>query len=317
MTDIDIRRARLDDTAAISALFRARVPIWQRLNARGQVDDLPYDRLTIYERWLHGGSNAAPWMSIEIGALLLNQLLLGAGLPLVAVVDDRVCGYAEAYPGNEPAPIGAHLHLAHLITDGSDPALAERLLDGIFDHARRAKVARVTVARSAYDDEAGAIFDRRGFSPLITAVRYSLPSQAGQGVYKTTDHPDPDPAQIDGWYMSIGRTESARQHWEAIWPRQFNGIEEIAARKTHRLRFSGGGQEALICCQAQLYDPRSIEVFCWSPKPLASQLLTGIRDWAQRQGYKSLALTVLETSRTLLGDAEQIPYRQETHAAPV
>jgi hypothetical protein len=68
---VEVRQAGLDDTGAITALFGARIPIWQRINKQGQVEDVPYAQLTIYERWLHGG----PWMSIETCAVLLNHLL--------------------------------------------------------------------------------------------------------------------------------------------------------------------------------------------------------------------------------------------------
>ena len=69
-----IRPALLDDTQAISQLFRARIDKWQRLTEQGQVEDLSYDELSIYERWLHGGA----WMSIETGAIWLSHLLSGS-----------------------------------------------------------------------------------------------------------------------------------------------------------------------------------------------------------------------------------------------
>ena len=61
MNSIHMRGAALDDTQAISALFRSHIAVWQRLNAGGQVEDVSYDSLTIYDRWMHGG----PWMSGE------------------------------------------------------------------------------------------------------------------------------------------------------------------------------------------------------------------------------------------------------------
>src|SRR5512139_2051816 len=109
MTTIHIREASLDDTQAISGLFRSRISAWQRLSAQGQVEDVPYDALTIYERWLHGG----PWMSVETAALHLSHLLRGAGMPFVVESGGVVVAYAEAYHGVEPAPFGDHLHLAH------------------------------------------------------------------------------------------------------------------------------------------------------------------------------------------------------------
>ena len=55
-----IRQPTLDDTQAISALFQAKFERWQRIDENGQVEDLPYEQLSLYERWLHGGA----WMSI-------------------------------------------------------------------------------------------------------------------------------------------------------------------------------------------------------------------------------------------------------------
>src|SRR5438105_2932338 len=108
---INIRQACLDDTQAISALFRAPINVWQRLNERGQVQDVDYSALTIYERWLHGG----PWMSVETGAIQLSHVLRGAGAALVAELNGQVCAYAEAYHNIEPSPFGDNLSLAHLI----------------------------------------------------------------------------------------------------------------------------------------------------------------------------------------------------------
>ncbi|MBZ0289637.1 MAG: N-acetyltransferase, partial [Anaerolineae bacterium] len=111
MTSIQVRSAALDDTLAISALWRSHITVWQRVNAQGQVEDVPYEALTIYERWLHGG----PWMSAETGAIHLSGLLRGAGVPLVVESAGQVVGYGEAYHGVEPAPFGNHLHVAHLV----------------------------------------------------------------------------------------------------------------------------------------------------------------------------------------------------------
>ena len=62
---MQIRQATLDDTRAISKLFCAGIERWQRMDAQGRVEDLSYEQLTIYERWLHGGA----WLSIETAAL--------------------------------------------------------------------------------------------------------------------------------------------------------------------------------------------------------------------------------------------------------
>lgn len=312
MSDILIRKARLDDTQAIGALFRARVAVWQRLNARGQVEDLPYESLTIYERWLHGG----PWMSVETAAIFLSHVLRGAGLALVAVVNDRIAGYAEAYHSAEPDPFGTHLHAAHILVDASHDGLDHALLQALKDHARKLGCQRLTASFSGYDTDAAAFYREHGFQPLLHVGRYNVPAQTGQGFYKATEHFDADARQIAGWHMPVGRVESARQHWETLWPRLWDALDELTARRTHRLRINAAGQDAFVCCQQHLYDPRMADIYCWFPKPLTPQLLTAIRDWAHRESYRTLTFTVPEDTARLLGaDAETVPFRQEIYTS--
>src|SRR5688572_26029716 len=96
-----VRLATLQDTSAISHLFCARVGRWQRLDAQGRGEDVPYEALTLYERWSHGG----PWLSIETAAIWLNQLLGGAAIPLVLEDDNGLIGYAELYANDESDPL--------------------------------------------------------------------------------------------------------------------------------------------------------------------------------------------------------------------
>ena len=319
MSPIHVRRAKLDDTQAISALFRSRVSVWQRLKADGRVEDLPYEALTIYERWSHGGpAYSGAWMNVETGAIFLSHLLRGFGLPLVAVVDGIVQAYAEAYPGSEPAPFGNHLHLAHLVTTSQNEALAAALIEALTLHARELGCERLTVAVSSYDTQAAAFYKHFRMQPLSRARRYTLPAQTGQSFYKATEHRSSDPAQIKGWPMSIGRIESASQHWATLWPRLWEAVDEIAAETVYRLRFNAAGQDSFLCCQAHRYDPRSADFYCWSPKPLTPQFLTALRDWAHRENFRTMVLTMPETLVNLLGaEAEATPYQQEILALDV
>ncbi len=119
MNSIHMRGATLDDTQTISALFCAHITVWQRLSSSGKVEDIAYDSLTIYDRWLHGG----PWMSVETAAIHLSHLLRGAGIPLVIEVEGKIVAYAEAYRGTEPEPFGDHYHLAQVVVHPDLPPL--------------------------------------------------------------------------------------------------------------------------------------------------------------------------------------------------
>lgn len=305
---MDIRQAALDDTEGISALFRAGIGTWQRLNAQGRVEDVPYEALSVYERWLHGGA----WMSVETSAIFLNHLLLGAGLPFVAVKDAGVAGYAEAYHNVESEPFGTHLHIAHLLADDEDTA--DALLDILRETAKARKCQYVTFGY-AVADTARRRYD---VQPLLSLRRYSLSARTGQVFYRAVDHTDSNPAQIEGWTMPVGRLTSARHQWELLMPRIWDTIPQIRERKTHRLRLSAGGQDGYIFCQQQLYDPRSADLYIWTLKGLAASTVTALRDWAHREGYRTLWFTVPENAVKALGtDAESDPFTLETYAISI
>lgn len=313
MDNIRVREARMDDTGAVCALFRQRIPVWQRFDSRGRVEELPYTDLTLYERWLHGGA----WMSIETGALFLSHVLCGAGLAFVAEKDGQVIGYVEVYPGDEAAPYGAHHHIGQLAADAAHgvpvlEALVQYLLalDDVID--------RLTVAFSSYDTSLAAFYARFGMQPIAQIKQYALAAQAEQSFYKATDCPRFDHSMVSRWNMPVGRLESARYHWETLWPPLWAAFPEIVARRTHRLQISAAGQEAFVCVQQQLYVPRNADVYCWSPRSLTKQLLLAILDWAYRQGYRSLTFAVPEATAKLLGaDLETIPYQQTIYATVV
>jgi GNAT superfamily N-acetyltransferase len=294
-----IREAALDDTQAISALFRSRITAWQRLNAQGQVEDVPYDALTIYERWLHGG----PWMSVETGAIHLSHLLRGAGMPLVGEVDGAVQAYAEVYHGVEPQPFGDHLHLGQMVVHAaySTEGLEDAVLDYLLEQTRTLHCQRLTATGVAGDAAAQELYTRHSMTPLSRIKRYSLPAKSGQGFYKSVEHLSANASQIDDWFMSVGRLSSARQQWETLWPRTWNAIPEIRERRIHRLHFSASGHEALVCCQQQLYAPRSADLYLWSSKPLTAQLLIALRDWTHREGYRTLVMAVTDDIAKVLG----------------
>lgn len=312
MAGYTVRTATLDDTQAVGAVARARVGVWQRLDAAGAVQDVDYAALTVYERWLHGG----PWMSVETGALQLSRLLLGAGIPLV-VLDDggRVVGYAELYSGREPTPYGHHLHIGALHALPDDPDARDALVTAALEHGKRLKAARLTVNLAANDDALHTFYARHGLRQIDEVQRMMLAAKQGQVFYKATDHRNADPALIDNWCMHIGRLGSARYQWETLWPPTWNAIAEVRERKTHRLNFSAAGNDAFVFIRQQLYLPRFADVFAWTPKPPSGQLITAVRDWAHREGYRKLVLPVVTSSVKTLGlDAEPDGYREHVLA---
>jgi hypothetical protein len=306
---MQIRQATLDDVQGISWLFRAQIERWQRINTSGQVEDLPYDELTIYERWLHGGA----WMTTETGAIWLSHLLRGAGTPLVLVDGKHIVGYSETYSGSEPDPFLHHTHISALISAPASPADGrEVLLQHLLEKTTRG--TRITAGSSPYDQDRLSLYRRYGFAEMLQVQQMNISAVSGSiGFYQSNEHNNPDPNQIKGWMMPVGRKESARCHWEQSWTNLWQGIPELVEQRTHRQRFAASGQEAFVYFQQHLYIPRAAEICCWTQKPLSGQLVSAIRDWAYRQGYRSLLLTVTEAAARVLGsDVEMTPYQHLT-----
>lgn len=294
-----VRQATLDDTAKIVRLFTARVSVWQRLNQQGQVEDLSYESLTIYERWLHGG----PWMSLETGAIWLSHLLSGNGLAYVVDASDEVLAYAEGFINRELTPMGAHLHLAEVLIAPAQPdEVRQKLADAIQDDARAA--GRISVTYPEYD-KAMATYYRRyfGTNEVMRLTRYALPAQIGQSFYKSQDFDKIEASMIDGWTMAVGRWTSPRAMWETEWTEHWLGIPQIVARNKHRFYVNASGHEAVVCFHQQLHSERNAEVYCWSPRNLSTQLLVAIRDMGHRLGFRVLSLALPESAAQLLPPA--------------
>ena len=297
-----IRQATLDDTQQIVALFSGRVPVWQRLGERGQVEDLPYDALTIYERWLHGGA----WMSLETGAIWLSHVLSGNGLAYVMDADGQVLAYAEAFLNRELTPMGAHLHLAEVLVDDRCADEAHHTLaDAILGDARGA--GKLSVAHPNYDADAATYYRKYfGASEAFRLTRYAINAQIGQSFYKSQEFDKPDGSLIDDWAMAIGRWSSPRALWESEWIEHWSGIPQIIKRSKHRHFINASGHEALVCFHQQLYNERSADVYCWSPRHLSTQLLVAIRDMGHRLGFRTLTLALPDAAAELL-PAEHTP----------
>lgn len=301
---MQLRRAQLEDTLGISALFCARIERWQRLTAEGHVEDVPYEQLSLYEQWQHGGA----WMNALTATLWLSHLLRGAGVPYVVEDKGQIIAYAEVFANHEAPPYDKHWHIAQLLTLPGFAEMRDPLMQVILKEA--ASVGRVTVSLSSYDEEGQQWYGRYGLTRQDTFTRYDVRTQMGQGFYRAVPHLHADIAQISGWHMPIGRIGSPAQQWHTLWPGLWDAVPQIADEKLHRLRVTASSQEAFLCFQQDLFDPRVATVYCWSNKPETSALLVAIRDWAHRNGYRTLTLWGSAALGKLLTDADTTPQQR-------
>ena len=299
MSEITVRTATLDDTAAIVAVHVAHITRWQRLTAAGEVEDVPYERLTVHERWLHGG----PWLSVETCAVHLTHLHRGAVLPLVALRGGQVVGYAECYDGQEPAPFGHHVQVGTLAVHGeyAGQGVEAALLAHVIALGREWECERVCLA----GDGLRPFYEGDGWRELVSGQRVTWPARTGQVFYQSTPHPDPDPAQVRGWVMPLGRERSAHQEWVMRWPELWVAVPELREQRVERLRFTVAGNTFFMMYVASPYDPRQASVFLWTAAPFTGPMLTAINDKAHKLGFRRLDTFVIGERYAFLGpDAE-------------
>ena len=294
---ISVRLATLADTGAIVDIYRSHKP--------GMLADL-----TLYERWQEGG----PWMSIETGAVHLNRLLAGSGVPLVAEVDGRVFAEAEVYESFEPPPYGHHLHIGTLVThvDHEPNELEAALIKYIAEMARLMKCERITATGAEPRD----FYDAQGFRHTRTGHSVRFPSQPGRVFYQSTELTEHQADQVKGWYMPLGRYQSSRQEWDKLFPQDWAaGIPELLNIATAHVKLTVTGQNAIMILR-ESDQPGEINVACWSARPLSQPLLTAIRDRAPRDGYQTIVSYVLETTLPA-NDIQVTNYTQEFYELPV
>lgn len=296
MSQITVRQATLADAASISALHKATIGTWHRRTPDGEWVPAPYEELTLFERWLNGG----PWASVEMCAVHLANLLRGTdGIPLVAELDGQVRAEAEVFIGREPEPFGYHINLSRLTVhpDFADAGLSSALLTYIVQIGQAIRCKRITVA----DGEANAaLYEHHQFSRAHTGQQIVLPAREGRVFYQASDLKSFDPAQIEGWYMPLGRYQNARQEWDRMAPGFWNSVPEIVEIETARLHFVVTGQEAYALMQQDRDQPERVHAFVWTKRPIKGLLMMTLCDWALRHDYREIVTFVWDFTLPLL-----------------
>ncbi|NDJ86791.1 MAG: hypothetical protein GYB66_12970 [Chloroflexi bacterium] len=290
MAEIVVRQARLADTHAITDLHCSTVEegVFTRRNSDGTRTPVPYEELSLFERFMNGG----PWMSVETCAVWIAHLLRhGDEIPLVAEVDGLVLGEAEVTVGNEPAPYGRHLNITSIrIHSGvsNSAKLAVALLAYIQEMARVMHMQQVLVARPAPDIS----YTEYSFKPIVARQEVVIPARIGRVVYKAVAMTNFSPRGIDGWYMPFGRYQSARHDWNRIWPGFWNGVPELVEPEAARYDIELAGQRGKCLLQQDRYVPQRAAAFLWTERPLTSHMVSAVRDRVAREGYEELSLFV-------------------------
>lgn len=292
---MNVRQAVLDDTAAITTIYRSTVPRW--VNA--VQEESPYDQLSLHERWSHGG----PWMSMETCAIWLGHLLQqNDGIPLVAEVAGEVIGHTEVFIGKEPEPYGHHINISTLCVrqDHQREGVGTALVNYILQMAKVINCQQVTVA---YADPA-AFFEKLDFTPQIPRYRVTMPTQEGRVFYRAQEMSEDDTSQINQWLMPLGRFQNGREEWERMRWYIWNGVPLLVQAEWKRLKIELTGQPGILHLHQHDDDPTCATARLWTKNPFSAHMLAAVKDRAVRLGYERISTLVEESIRPILGDVE-------------
>jgi GNAT superfamily N-acetyltransferase len=265
MPPINVRPARLDDAAAITAVHCSTTSEWRDPHTR-QV--APYAALDLFGRWYNGG----PWMSVELCAIHLNELLHADPAPLVAEVDGRIVGEAEYHLNVEPPPFGPALHLSVLYVDQDwqRQGVGRALLDVGLELARDLGLSVLTTQP---EPEAYAFYRRMQFVPWLAASEMQLAAAGAPppGLTRLTENPGPPPALA----LRVGRYQCSALDWEPLWPTlALPGWSDL---RRFVWRGALGDGPVVLGLREQLRDPQQADGYAWLPpaaplKPVVAAL---------------------------------------------
>lgn len=294
MAPVTIRPARLDDAAAITAVHCSTTSVWRDPRTRQVV---PYAALDLFGRWYNGG----PWMSVELCAIHLNDLLRAGHMPLVAEAAGRIVGEAEYYRTVEPPPFGPALHLSVLYVhqEWQHQGVGRALLAVGLELARQQGLPALTTQP---ETDALAFYRRGQFTPWLAAQEMQLAAEGPPppGLARLTANPGPPPELA----LRVGRYQCSALDWEPLWPTL--ALPGWSNLRREVWRGVLGDVPAVLGLREQLRDPQQADGYAWLPPaaPL-SPAVAALAALAAQAGFAAVDL--------LLPDAA-LPDLQRTFA---
>ncbi len=228
---IAIRPIRPSDINAVVSLYNRR--LWQRHSGFDEWNPdpahpgmmLPWEKLTLYQRWL----NAGVWCDPVLYKNHLNWLTKSGGFALAAEetagVMKRLTGMIEVWCGEEPAPLGKTGSVVLLEVDtqfGEDPA--SKLYAQAKKEIRNRSYS--TLAICPFSSRAvNANLDDRRWELVALTRRYRVRrDKLGAPVaYRAEELSRPD---LPGDFYCLDQSAPPAYQWNSLWE-EFDGAPEV------------------------------------------------------------------------------------------
>lgn len=172
---MNVRAATAQDAAGIVALHKATNPYgdWYR-NPFQRLGRVPYEDLTPFERWMHGG----PWMDLSLFRRHLHEYQ-SRGYPVFVAEDrGRIVGECEVWLDEEPGPFGRYAEVEIVETGPPpDPNVERELILRAAEKVRKMGYAAIDLSPQhsggeSVAEELGfrALWDTREFTANLADI---------------------------------------------------------------------------------------------------------------------------------------------------
>jgi predicted N-acetyltransferase YhbS len=281
---LKVRHACLDDASGISDVHRSHVDGWYRILGAERYD-VPYDSLSLSERWGFGG----PWMSAETCAIHLNRLLLQRQLPVVAHMGEDLVGEMELFTGNEGVKYGRNMHVGLLYVKQSltGRGIGKALVDKAFKLAAGQGCDTITVASSPQNI---GFYERCGFEPCDTMVELEAMTKAYDVEIRLKKPPLNTTSYARGMPMPLGRYQSSAYHLFEMGDDY--ALPEFIDQKREKVFVSVNGHISMLAFTRYDTVPSKADVYGWSEGAGAEELAHAALSLLHEGGVKYANLLV-------------------------
>ena len=297
MEKVVVRRGGLADVAQIVAIHCSDLEdnTWYRFPEGKRVVAKSVSELNLYERWLNGGS----WMSEELCAIYLNNLLLNGHIPLVAELDGKLVGELELFYGKEnDGHLYAHIGVLQVHKEYQRQGIGTLLVQKAIVTAKKRGASYITVRPR---DLVRGFYQDLGFDEwLKTVVFFAEAAPFVSGLTWKEDTTIFHKQKF--WPFILGYEQSSAQIWQIFHVNQF-ALPEFTREPIHTGIVSGRGKEIVTIFYPHVYFGDMANVYAWSNKGPNKEDLWTMLTLAYQFGYDKVRSLLTEDKYEGLKDS--------------
>ena len=290
---MQVRFATLADTADISAIHCSDVEQWYQVyfDEDGKRNRVParWEDCSLISRWQMGG----PWMSPELCAVHVNDMLINEHIVLVAEEDGRVIGELEIVLGDDADyGLNANLSVFYVLKEARGHGIGTALLRDAIDLVREIGCDTLTT----YNPDIPAYYQREGIVHTHTLKQVVVPTSLYPLQKPSRQVKLPPFVQLADMPMLSGRIQSSYQTYNLLTSEAAPGFYAIPGGwRPEPYSFAVGSKEQR--CMVVLRDPSSSGIWAtahvWG-NDWTSELIPAILTRGKRLGFDVIHFIVME-----------------------